>query len=241
MINRAVRYLPILKLLQAESLPRQSILEVGSGPQGMGEYYPRCFVGCDVTFEARPKHPMVPVVASALQLPFENSSFDAVIASDVLEHVPPQQRRDLVRETLRVARKIVLIGFPCGPRAYALDQRLWADYRRLKRPAPPWLEEHMLYPFPNEGLFEGIDHSWAVRSIGNDNLRFHYWIERRMMRFRWQYLFDILEKLIPRLLERFLRLAAREPCYRRIFALTRKEEPPLEQEIVRSSVEEGNG
>ena len=114
MINRAVRYLPILKLLQAESLPRQSILEVGSGPQGMGEYYPRCFVGCDVTFEARPKHPMVPVVASALQLPFENSSFDAVIASDVLEHVPPQQRRDLVRETLRVARKIVLIVSASG-------------------------------------------------------------------------------------------------------------------------------
>src|SRR6202030_3324256 len=128
----AVRYLPIIRLLRHEVPSEPSVLEIGSGPYGMGEYHPRHFVGCDLSFSEPPRRPMIPVVASALQLPFCDSSFDAVIASDVLEHVPPGGRQTVVREALRVARKVVLIGFPCGQRAYALDQRLWAHYREIK-------------------------------------------------------------------------------------------------------------
>jgi hypothetical protein len=201
--------------------PGFSILEIGSGPYGVGEYHPHPFVGCDLSFSETPRPPMLPVVASGLQLPFQDSSFDAVIASDVMEHIPPSFRQNVLREALRVARKIAVIGYPCGPRAYALDQRLWTDCQRRKMPVPPWLKEHMLYPFPDESLFKDLDHGWAVGSAGNDNLRFHNWIVRREMKLRWAYIFHVVERLVPRCLERVLTLADRGPCYRKIFALTR--------------------
>jgi Methyltransferase domain len=221
LIGHAVRYFPILRLLRREISPGFSILEIGSGPYGVGEYYPHPFVGCDSNFSETPRRPMLPVVASGLQLPFQDWSFDAVIASDVIEHVPPTSRQNVLREVLRVARKIALIGYPCGPRAYALDKRLWTDCQRRKMPVPKWLEEHMLYPFPDETLFEGLDHGWVVRSAGNDNLWFHDWIVRRTMHPRWEHMFQVVERVAPRCLERVLMLADREPCYRRIFALTR--------------------
>lgn len=222
MIDHAVRYLPILRLLKTASGANDAILEIGSGAYGLGEYYRHSFVGCDLKFEEKPTPPLRPVVASAWQLPFPNSSFDAVIASDVLEHIRPNSRLDVLREALRVARKVVVVAFPVGPLAYTLDQRLFARYRELSRPVPPWLEEHMEYPFPDERVFEGLDHGWTVRGIGNDNLYFHEWLLRRMMNGRWMRLFRLIEKLPLPLMERVLRLADHGPCYRRIFAVTRE-------------------
>lgn len=223
MIAHAGRYYPILRLLRSTISQNPSILEVGSGPNGLGEYYSHRFVGCDVTFSEPPKPPMLPVVASAVRLPFRNASFDAVVASDVLEHVPPDSRHDLICEALRVTRTMAVFGFPCGQRAYALDQGLFATYHELGTPAPPWLEEHMLYSFPDEGLFQHLDQEWTVRRMGNDNLHFHNWLLRRMMGgSRWMLFFHVMDKFAPRLMEHALRLADCEPCYRRIIALTRK-------------------
>lgn len=221
MIDHAVRYLPILRLLKAAGGANDSILEIGSGSYGLGEYYSKSFVGCDVKFDAKPKHPMRPVVAAASELPFPDSSFDVVIASDVLEHIAPNSRLRVLREALRVARRLVLVGFPCGPIAYALDQRLFARYQELGRPVPPWLEEHMQYPFPDERIFEDLGGQWTVQSICNDNLYFHEWLLRRMMRFRWMVLFRLIERVPRRLIEFVLRLADHGQCYRRIFAVTR--------------------
>jgi hypothetical protein len=165
---------------------------------------------------------MMPVVASALQLPFGDLSFDAVIASDMLEHVPPQGRQSVIHEALRVARRLVLIGFPYGRRAYALDQRLWAHYRKLNVPAPSWLDEHMAFPFPDGSLFSDLDPGWTVKSIGNDNLWFHAWLVRRQLSARWSRLFALAQRMALGPLEHVLRLADWGPCYRRIFALTRR-------------------
>jgi SAM-dependent methyltransferase len=221
LIDHAVRYLPILRLLRTASGGTDAVLEIGSGAYGLGEYYPNQFVGCDVKFDEKPRPPMRPVVASASKLPFPDACFDAVIASDVLEHVHPDARPDVLREAVRVARKIVVVGFPCGPRAYTLDQRLFARYQHFGRPVPPWLEEHMLHLFPDERVFEGLDPRWRVQAFGNDNLYFHEWLLRRMMNNLWMRFFRLVEKLPRRLLEHVLRLADHGACYRRIFAATR--------------------
>ena len=48
---------------------------------------------------------MTPITASATQLPMKDKEFDVVLASDMLEHVPPDLRETVIGECLRVAQK----------------------------------------------------------------------------------------------------------------------------------------
>jgi SAM-dependent methyltransferase len=201
------------------------VLDIGSGPVGVGEFWPHPFVGSDVNFAYPPRVPMRAVICSGMDLPFRDRSFDAVLASDVLEHVPPDKRRAVIGEALRVARKVVVIGYPCGPDAHSLDERLRADYLRRNRPIPDWLEEHMLYPFPTEDLFLDLPAGWSKRILPNEGLKFHYWMMKQEMSGPLNRLFRLGLKLMPGVIERLLRRADVEPSYRRIFVLTRSEHP----------------
>ena len=54
-------------------------------------------------------------VGNACSLPFEDKSFDTVIACEVLEHLPEEQGAVLMRELTRVARKCVIVSTPTFP------------------------------------------------------------------------------------------------------------------------------
>ena len=54
MLNRAARFFPILRQLKPQLPNGDSLLEVGSGSLGLGEFWKGPFVGCDVTFPSRP-------------------------------------------------------------------------------------------------------------------------------------------------------------------------------------------
>ncbi len=222
MLNWAARYFPILRVLKQRLTRTDSLLEIGSGPFGIGKFYHAPFVGCDIYFPVRPRAPMQPVLTSATNLPFGDRSFNAVVVSDVLEHVPPDERAVLIREALRVTRKIAIFGFPCGPQALTYDRKLAETYDHLGRDKPVWLQEHMLHPFPTEALFEDVQPEWIVSSFGNESLDFHYWVMRREMRRYWTYGFTVLLVLMPRLVERALRRADREPFYRRIVVVQQR-------------------
>jgi SAM-dependent methyltransferase len=224
LLNRAARFFPILRELRAQLPNGGAVLEVGSGSIGLGEFWANPFVGCDVFFPSRPVKNMRAVQCSGHQLPFKDGAFDAVVVSDVMEHVPPERRNVLVAEVLRVARRVVVFGYPCGPDAFALDQRLYRDYRSRKLSPPGWLEEHMLHPFPDQDLFVELPSPWKGKVIPNESLRFHYWMMRTEMVRLWNYLFRLLLMGVPGLVEQFLRRADREPSYRKIFVLTRQSE-----------------
>jgi SAM-dependent methyltransferase len=221
LLNWAARYFPIIRLLKLSGVEGQSILEIGCGPCGLAYFYKMPIVGCDIRFSSPPLSPMRPAVASAVRLPFGSSSFDGVVASDMLEHVRPTEREAVVREALRVTRKVAVFGFPCGPRARALDEALFEDYSRMRREPPEWLLEHMQNPFPDEQLFEQLPRGWRVQKFGNEHLRFHYWMVRREMGIRWNRVFSFCLNRFPRPVEFVLQLADREPCYRQIFVVAR--------------------
>lgn len=209
-------------MLRQQLAATDSLLEVGSGPVGIGKFYTGPFVGCDVQFPIRPQAPMLPVAASATVLPFKDQAFDGVVVSDVLEHVPLDQRTGVVREALRVVRKVAVFGFPSGPLAFEYDRKLLQTYERRQQDTPAWLEEHMHYqPFPTLSLFEDLPMEWSVTSFDNENVIFHNWCMRQEMHRLRVYCFLALLATVPRLMEYLLCWADRAPFYRKIVVVQR--------------------
>lgn len=222
MLNRAARFFPILREL-ADHLPDGgTILEVGSGSIGLGEFLRGPFVGCDISFSTRPVENMRAVCCSGDQLPFREKSFDAVVVSDVMEHIPPERRSKVVSEVLRVTRKVLIIGYPCGPAAFELDQQLYREYQRRNSIPPVWLQEHMGYPFPDEKLLAELPGEWMKKVIPNEGLGFHSWAMRAEMSRLWSFYFRWMLRISPRFVERVLEFTDRDPSYRKIFVLTRE-------------------
>jgi hypothetical protein len=221
LLNRAARFFPILDILKRQLPVDGSLLEIGSGALGLGEFWIRPFVGSDVVFSSRPVTHMQAVVCAGHQLPFEDKCFDAVVVSDVMEHVAPQQRRQVLLEALRVAKRLAVCGYPCGAAAFSVDQRLYRSYKKHNRRPPAWLEEHMQHPFPDENLPAELPMGWKQAVIANERLQFHYWMMRAEMFRGADYCFRLALKLAPRTVERLLQRANREPSYRKIFVFTR--------------------
>lgn len=224
MLNWAARYYPIVRVLKKHGLFHDaSLLEIGSGSVGIGRFRPVPFVGCDLTFPFEPLWPMTAITASAAQLPMKDKEFDVVVASDMLEHVPPDQRATVIAECLRVARKLVIFGFPCGPLAWQADQALFNSYVEAKSPPPGWLAEHMEAPFPDLESIPEVD-GWEKQRIGNESIPFHSWMMRKEKSMRFIRASQLAMRRAPSLLEPLLRMADRSPFYRQIFVFSRRDQ-----------------
>jgi hypothetical protein len=171
-LNQLVRYAPVLKLLRAE---RGSILEVGSGADGISAYLRRPVIGCEIRFPGPPGPLLVPVAGSATNLPFADRSVDVVLVMDTLEHIPPDLRARCLGEAMRVARARIVVGGPMGPGARGADEQLAAYYRACSIEVPDWLAEHLTERAPDvEDVAAPLRAAgWTVRSRGNENLRAH--------------------------------------------------------------------
>jgi SAM-dependent methyltransferase len=174
MLDRCPRYLPILEFLEGRSV--DSILEVGCGPRGLGEFRSEDFIGCDVSFPPERSQCLIPVVAKGQSLPFRDETFDLVLCQDTLEHVPPDCRIALVEELLRVSRKHVIVGFPRGKWALLAD-RVYRFYHERIRCFPPvdWVTEHMKIPPVDVREFENFlnSHPLSIRRINRENVAMH--------------------------------------------------------------------
>jgi len=221
LLNWAARYFPILRVLkQHHLLESGTLLEIGSGSFGIGTFRKVPFTGCDLAFKHQPKWPMTPVIASAADLPFADRSFDVVLASDVLEHVPPNLRKKVICEAARVAGQLVIFGFPCGNIAHDLDKELRQTYLDRNLQVPEWLEEHMEAAFPEPNLFEDLS-GWNLVQFGNESIRFHRWMMRSEMNRNFLRVTVRLVRYTPWLLRPLLRLGDGEPSYRKIFVLSK--------------------
>ena len=91
-------------------LDPERVLEVGPGP-GLFKAAARALgihvETLDQDPELRPDH-----LASVIEMPFEDDSFDVVCAFQMLEHLPFEKSLEAFKEMVRVAAKAVVISLP---------------------------------------------------------------------------------------------------------------------------------
>lgn len=219
----ALRYLPVVRALRRAGTRR--VLEVGSGDRGIAPFLGAPVVAVDLDFDAhglRRTGPLVvPVRARIHALPFHRGAFDAVLAVDVLEHLPPAARAPAVRELARVASRLIVVAVPCGARAARMEARLDRIHLRRFGIASCSLAEHRQHGLPEavdiarmlgEALPDG-----RLTVIGNGPLPLWYAIEALDVAIPHNYARRVLTGGLVRLTSRWnTRLA-----YRHIFIVER--------------------
>lgn len=186
-----VRSYPVVReICKSDPTRRWAVLDVGSGDTGLAALLPgRRVVSLDREFGRRPIGPFIR--GSALNLPFEDRSWDVVTCIDVIEHMTRTQRARALSEILRVSRKMAIVAFPFGGGARGADADMAAAYLASGLPLPPWLDEHLRQPHPEVESTEEVIREFggarieSIEHTYNESLlvqRFHRLLARRSMR-----------------------------------------------------------
>lgn len=168
-VGQFLRYLPIrdLSLAELREYHSTSVLEVGGGNSGLANY----IEGPVVTVDARSptRRPLVQpsILADAAHLPFKSESFDLVVSTDVLEHIPPALRPTVIAEMVRVSRRTTILAFPSGMCASRVERRFGGFLARVGLRLPDWLEEHLRLGLPTETeVVSSVDRAGAsIREV----------------------------------------------------------------------------
>ena len=226
----ALRYLPAVKFIKKQKTKNKkrelSILEVGSGGLGIAPYLKMPVTGVDTEF-VPPFHPLLHrVVGDATKLQFNNDSFDIAICIDMLEHLPQSKRQLAIMEIVRVTKKLLIIGVPCGKLAAEHDQKTRDNYINRHKTGYKFADEHIKYGLPEavdilnyiEKAAKQRQKKIKVTVKGNFNLGL-----RRFLMWGWasrNIFVNILFRKAFLLLIPIFRWLDKEPYYRLIFFVT---------------------
>jgi SAM-dependent methyltransferase len=177
-LNWLMRYQPVVRLL--DEMSAGTVLDVGSGWHGLSGYRTGRIVQTDLAFRASPPQGDRPgtalfLAATAENLPFADRSFDYAVSLDMFEHLQAGIREQSVRELCRVTRKAVLVGFPVGRPAKAVDEALYRLIRLRRGGVPDWLVEHREQErYPDHAMLAGaLPDGWVItREVKSGNVAF---------------------------------------------------------------------
>ncbi len=185
--DRYDRYGEIARLVRSSLGPGpHRVLDVGDTAGYLALLEPDLWVlGIDLALEGERLDGARPLLGDGSRLPFADDAFDAVVSSDVLEHVLPDRRDAFLAELRRVSRELVVVAAPFDTMGVAGAEDLVRRYAALALGAPqPQLEEHLERGLPKLGdslaglLAAGGD--GVV--IGNGNL--WDWLVAMLLRFQ---------------------------------------------------------
>jgi hypothetical protein len=179
MLNHLMRYVPIVRLIEQERAGER-ILEVGSGSKGVKLYFPdKTVVAVDVNLDEGDRFASpgcFPVRATAESLPFRDGAFSIVVCVDVLEHIRPERREEVMRELLRVSSRRVYLAFPVRGSCETWESMLFSLHRLCRKEVPGWLREHIDNGLPEEkevAKFLGAN-GRILRMVPNENNLVHF-------------------------------------------------------------------
>lgn len=107
--KRWMRYLYLAENIL--KLEPKNVLDVGAGKSFLSKYLKAEEHISTTTFDID-KNNNPDVVGSVINMPFEDDSFDVVVASEVLEHLPFEDFPRALNEMKRVARKNIILTLP---------------------------------------------------------------------------------------------------------------------------------
>src|SRR5207248_4617709 len=97
------------------------------------------------------------VIASGLELPFADNTFDIVCALDTLEHIPDQHRERFMEELSRVSRDIVYLTFPYSSTSTEWAEQVVSAYLEDVLHSPiPQLKEHREFGLPKVSIIDAL-------------------------------------------------------------------------------------
>ena len=144
----ALRYLPVVNILNKLKFQDAKILEIGSGSLGITPYLKREIDGLDVDFTGPQTQLVNKIKGTADKIPFRKNSYDVVVSVDVLEHLQKETREKAITELLRVAKKLVIIVTPIGELSEKQDHELFAYWKKIFKEPNKFLEEHIKNGLP---------------------------------------------------------------------------------------------
>ncbi len=172
--DAALRYYPVVRAL--EELDVTEVLEVGSGTNGISDYFDGDVIGVDSDFSKTKlsKNKNIKHIKSSItRLPFKANTFKAVVCLDTLEHVPDDLREKAVLELCRVTQKggKLYLGFPTSNLSKFSEEIASALFKRKYKKSDPWLKEHKEFGLPDGEKIESILLKYGeVKSRGNVNI-----------------------------------------------------------------------
>jgi len=149
---------------------RFTILEVGGRGNFLKRFLPQDQITIlDVDDSGEENY----VKGDGRQLPFKNRSFDLVVSTDVLEHIPPGDRKKYLKEQVRVCKTAIILSGPLyQPDVARLEKKSNDYYRDLTGEEHPWLKEHVNYGLPKAEDIEAIftKHHLAITKSWNQRI-----------------------------------------------------------------------
>ncbi len=143
------RNLDVIKVLKPILREDSTLLDAGCGEYGLASLLPsEQFTGVDIVDSMWQNKNFKFLRGSILSLPFSKESFSVATSVDVLEHLPTEIREQAIAELVRVSRNAVVIAFPFGTQAQQIDENFAEHLKRLDKPQPDWLNEHLHSPYP---------------------------------------------------------------------------------------------
>lgn len=166
------------------------------------------------------------IKADALNLPFGQGEFDFVISSDVLEHIPQDNRERFLEEQLRVAKQGILLAAPFFSKDVIEAERVAAAfYRSLSGKNHRWLSEHKKFVLPQVSWFEPflVKHRFYFKKFSHNYIP--YWIYMICVHFYTGFNDSEIKRL--NLINKFYNSVVfpydgKDPVYRHVYLITKK-------------------
>lgn len=175
--SRFLIMLQLIKILTGTSKKPLHMLDIGGGSPYMTHVLEELSAPYDLTtLDILPKPKGIVgkyIQGDATNMVFKDESYDVVVSTDVLEHIPHEKKEAFIEEAIRVTKDYLIIAAPFNTDNVEKAERLTNDFNiKLFGEGQSWLEEHFKNKKPElDQIKRTIEsHKLDYEVIGTNNL-----------------------------------------------------------------------